>query len=156
MHFVEHQVDEPFLAELRDEGIIGPAELDLMEKRIGASDSVRLNDALLAVADEVKVSIWLEFLVHAYDCLRLKVIEPDAAMLTEAGFTKEQARAFVDCGNFPCLRSENGWIIAVTRPDLFERTETYLPGVTLHRMAATLPEARDLNLIFERIATALN
>lgn len=156
MHFVEHHVDEPFLAELRDEMVIGPAEIDLMDQRMGAAETVRLNDALMTVTADIKSAPWLDWLIHVHNCLRLKTVEPDAAMLREAGFTVDQARAFIECGNFPCLRSETGWMVAVTRPDLFERTEAYLPGVALHRLAVTLPEAKELRAIFERIATTLN
>ena len=153
MQFLEHHVDDPMLSALRDEGVIGPAEIDLMDSRLGSQDAIRLNDALMAVANDVREGAWLEWLVHVHDCVRLKKVEPDSAMLLEAGFTAEQARGFMDSGNYPCLRTEDGWMLAITRPDLFERTETYLPGVRLYRMAVTLSEARELRAIFERVAT---
>ena len=152
MHFTEHHVDDPLLSELRAEMVIGPAEIDLMEQRMSATESFPLNEGLLAVADEVKEEPWLNWLIHVHNCLRLKALDADASLLQESGFTAEQARAFIESGNYPCLRTETGWLVAVTRPDLFERTETYLPGTPLHRVAATLPEARELRVIFERLA----
>lgn len=151
MHLLEPHIDELLMAEMRDEGVLTPRLLEKMDQQIGGAEAIRLSDALLLIADDMPENIWINWLVHVHNCARLHKIFVDSAMLREAGFSRAQARAFIESGNYPAVKCRDGWMVALTRPDLFARTAEALPGVPLFRLAPTLPEARELKRAFTRI-----
>jgi len=152
MTFEDANRDGEFLAELREEQVVGPPEQEVLHRLSAGRETVRLTDLLIAAAASIPQDRWLEWLMHNHACLRLHELRVDEAGLRQAAFTADQSRLFLASGNFPAILADAGWLIAVTRPDRFADIEAALAPRRCYRSAATLTEAGKFAEVIRRIA----
>jgi hypothetical protein len=145
MHFVDAAADGPWLAELREAGLLAPHLLERIDAALGRPETGTLDELLLAGADWIPERAWLAWMIRRHGCHRFgsPAWTGDLADLARGGLPA--------AGNLPYLRCPDGTLLtALFRPD---RREATLRGFQPRRLAwaaATPAEVRELRAAWSR------
>ena len=146
MHFVDAARDGRLLAELRDEGVLGPDVISRIDESLGRPETGTLGDFLLAGAPFIPEKPWLSWLIRRHGCHRF-------GRASWGGDGEQWACGEAPPGpNLPYRSCADGSIlVAVLRPDLLGETAARLGPRTLHPAAATPAETRALLSVWGRL-----
>jgi hypothetical protein len=139
MHFLEPAVDGPWMAELREAGLITPDLVERIDAAMGRPESGTLNDFLLAGCEWVPEREWLAWLISRHRCHRYgkPEWEPEAAAWALDGVPAD--------GNLPYRKCPSGPVlVAALRPDLREVAERRMSPAGCLWAATTLKEVKAL------------
>jgi hypothetical protein len=139
MHFQAPRADAELLAELREVGLLTPENIERIDLRMGRPESGRLDDFLLAGAEDIPAADWIAWLIRRHGCHRFGPVR----------WNESCRRApELDPGDSPNLPygicRDGGLLVAVLRPDLRDALEKRRLAPRLLWAAATLKESTDL------------